>query len=319
MKSSNEKDAILLNEWKLKPSGFPVVTYVPEGQTKTFRGAGVDFDGEFSIGANELSASDWISVFGFDPTEPLAILIQRSVTKLKKNKEDYSIDDIINSIKSEKGFESEKLALENMFEAAKTWGIFGDSKMPSLLDPGKATIIDVSLTPQNVRTLLVALVSRKIYIQRTIARRKEELAETEGSFIKRTPMCWMFIDEAHNFLPHKGMVASSDILLRLVKEGRQPGITLVLATQRPDKLHQDALAQCDMVISHMLTAKADIEALRSIMQTYILFDITKYMNALPKLKGVALILDDNSERIYSIRIRPRQSWHAGSSPIALSK
>jgi hypothetical protein len=189
--------------------------------------------------------------------------------------------------------------------------------MPLLLDGGRLSIIDVSLTPQNVRALLVSIVSRKIFEERTVARRKEELAETEGIEIRRTPMCWIFIDEAHNFVPDEGHPASMDIILKIVREGRQPGITLVMATQRPEKLHPDALAQTDMIVSHRLTAKGDIDALRAIMQTYMLYDIAKYINDLPKLKGVALILDDNSERIYTTRIRPRQSWHAGASPVAL--
>ena len=72
-----------------------------------------------------------------------------------------------------------------------------------------------------------------------------------------------------------------------------------------------------MVISFRLTSKADIDALKAIMQTYILFDIDKYLTELPKYKGAGIILDDNSERIYRFRARPRQSWHAGSSPVAL--
>ena len=130
-------------------------------------------------------------------------------------------------------------------------------------------------------------------------------------------MPWIFIDEAHNFLPNDGITSATEPLNRIVKEGRQPGITLVLATQRPEKLHPDALAQTDMIISHRLTAKNDVDALKAIMQTYLHFDIGKYINELPKLKGVAIILDDNSERLYKVRIRPRQSWHAGSSPVAI--
>jgi len=72
-----------------------------------------------------------------------------------------------------------------------------------------------------------------------------------------------------------------------------------------------------MIISHRLTAKNDIDSLKQIMQTYMLFDITKYINELPKLKGTAIVLDDNSERIYKVRIRPRRSWHAGESPTAI--
>lgn len=317
MKSPNEKDAPLLKEWQLGPGGFEACVYIPEGQRQLYEKAAVGFDDVFSIGPDELSSEDWLYVFDLDPNQPLGIILQRTINRLKESGRGYSLSDIMASISKIEGFESEKLALQNRFEAARGWGIFGAAKMPPVLEGGKLSIIDVSLTPQNVRALLVSLVCRRIFEERTVARRKEEMAETEGVEIKRVPMCWIFIDEAHNFVPDEGHPASMDIILKIVREGRQPGITLVMATQRPEKLHPDALAQTDMIVSHRLTAKGDIDALRAIMQTYMLYDIAKYINDLPKLKGVALILDDNSERIYTVRIRPRQSWHAGASPVAL--
>ncbi|MFP4045578.1 MAG: ATP-binding protein, partial [Candidatus Aenigmatarchaeota archaeon] len=78
-------------------------------------------------------------------------------------------------------------------------------------------------------------------------------------------------------------------------------------------------SQSDLIISHRLTARPDLEALRNIMQTYMTFDIKDYINDLPRKKGAAIVLDDNSERIYSMRVRPRMSWHAGSTPIALEE
>lgn len=314
MKSPDERELVLLNSWGLKPRGFPVEVFVPEGQERLFSQSGVDFDAVFSFLPSELAAEDWLNVFGISPNEPLGILLAKTLSKLPAG---HHIDDIISAIAKQPFSETERLALQNRFEAAKTWGIFGDSRMPSLLEPGKISVIDVSLTPQNVRALLLALMSRHLFVERVKARRQEELAEIELSATKRTPMPWILIDEAHNFLPNDSVTAASDILSRLIKEGRQPGITLVLATQRPEKLHPDALAQTDIIISHRLTSKADIDALRSIMQTYMLFDIGKYINELPKLKGVAIILDDNSERIYKVRVRPRQSWHAGASPVAI--
>ncbi len=314
MKSPNEKELTLLKEWNLSPQGFPVNVYVPEGQERIFAKSGVDYDATFSLHPSEFTAEDWMSVFGLNPNDTLGILLQRAFKKLHGR---FGIDDIIFAVKSQTGFDTEKLALENYFEAAKLWGIFGESKTPDILVPGKITIIDVSLTPQNVRALLVSFVCKKVLEERILARRKEELAEIETTTIKRTPMPWILIDEAHNFLPSDGSTAATDVLNRIVKEGRQPGLTLVLATQRPEKLHPDALAQCDMIISHQITARSDVEALRNIMQTYMLYDIGKYINELPKLKGVAIILDDNSERIYKIRVRTRQSWHAGASPVAI--
>ena len=92
---------------------------------------------------------------------------------------------------------------------------------------------------------------------------------------------------------------------------------MVLATQQPGEVHRDVLTQSDIVISHRLTAKVDIDALNIMMQSYLLEDIQTFMNGLPKLKGSAIILDDNSERIYPIRVRPRMSWHGGESPAAI--
>ena len=66
-----------------------------------------------------------------------------------------------------------------------------------------------------------------------------------------------------------------------------------------------------------MTSKPDLEALNYIMQSYILDSIKKYMDDLPALKGSAIVLDDNSERIYPIRVRPRFTWHGGEAPTAI--
>ena len=60
-----------------------------------------------------------------------------------------------------------------------------------------------------------------------------------------------------------------------------------------------------------------IEALNNIMQSYLLEDIKVQLDLLPDLKGSALILDDNSERIYPCRIRPRFTWHGGEAPTSV--
>ena len=124
------------------------------------------------------------------------------------------------------------------------------------------------------------------------------------------------IDEAHEFLPREGKTAASDALIQLLREGRQPGISMVLATQQPGEIHKDVMTQSDIVISHRVTARKDIVALNDIMQTYLLADIQKYLNNLPRLNGSAIILDDNSERIYPMKVRPRFTWHGGEAPSA---
>jgi DNA segregation ATPase FtsK/SpoIIIE-like protein len=136
--------------------------------------------------------------------------------------------------------------------------------------------------------------------------------------IKReVPMIWIFIDEAHEFLPRIGKTPATDALVQLLREGRQPGISLVMATQQPGKIHTDAMTQSDVVISHRVTAKPDIESLNEIMQSYLFEGIKTKLDNLPKLKGSAIVLDDNSERIYPCRVRPRFTWHGGEDPSAV--
>ncbi len=79
------------------------------------------------------------------------------------------------------------------------------------------------------------------------------------------------------------------------------------------------MTQADIVISHRVTSKPDIEALNNMMQSYLTDTIQGYMNDLPDLKGSAIILDDNSERIYPMRVRPRFTWHGGEAPSAVAE
>ena len=62
-----------------------------------------------------------------------------------------------------------------------------------------------------------------------------------------------------------------------------------------------------------------MEALNEMMQSYLLEGITKSMNKLPDEKGAGILLDDSSERLYPIRIRPRFTWHGGEAPRAIKK
>ena len=64
------------------------------------------------------------------------------------------------------------------------------------------------------------------------------------------------VDEAHEFMPNKGKTLATDPLVTILREGRQPGISLVLATQQPGKIHTDVMTQSDTIISHRITTTA---------------------------------------------------------------
>ena len=328
MKSPNEHDKELLKSWGLKPEGLKTRLFIPKGYAEDYEQAGVVYDSTFNLMCSDLTAEDWILTFGFSFIDDYGTVIERVMKQMKKSRVgSYSIQDIITAIEGDKKADQKvKDALINRFSAADGWGIFekAGTQIKDITTPGTISIIDVSHYMQisagwSVRSMLVGLLCRKIFHARLMARKSEEMEVITGEARESMPLVWIMIDEAHQFLPNDGKTAATEPLLTLVRQGREPGISMLFITQRPDKLHEDALAQSDIVIAHRLTSQSDLQALRGIMQTYMLEDIGEYINALPKQKGTAIILDDNSERIYTMQARPRKSWHAGGSPTAMKE
>jgi len=328
MKFKNEKDILLLEKWDLKSQNLPVNVWVPAGYFNEYEKRGIPVDKKFALAVPELNIEDWLSIFELKMTEPASILIQKIISELEEN---YDLDDIIQKIIEDETDEITKKSSIALFQAAKSWKVFADkgqkpTKINDLITAGKTSVLDLSMYSStstfNVRALIIGLVSKKLFNQRILARKKEEIDSIHHGLShyeeeKEMPLVWLFLDEAHEFLPMHEKTPATNSLIQLLREGRQPGISMVLATQQPGVIHRDVMTQSDIIISHRLTNKKDIEALNEIMQTYLLESIQKSMNTLPDLKGSAILLDDNSERLYPIRIRPRFTWHGGEAPKAV--
>ena len=334
MKFPNEKDKELLQEWELKSKVLPVRIFVPYGHYDDYLDKGIPIDEKFALDVSELTPEDWIITFGLDMTNPVAVAMERTITRLKKTG-GFGIREIIHSLEADEKIQSEtKNAAVSLFEAADTWGVFArmgeDSlQVKDLVSGGMTSVLDLSVYNSigafNVRALVISIICRKIFNQRMESRKKEEIESVSKSWDymslesrKENPLVWIFIDEAHEFLPLGEKTAATDSLIQLLREGRQPGISVVLATQQPGQIHRDVMTQSDIVIAHRVTSQPDLEALNYIMQSYLLEGIKKFMDDLPNLKGSAIVLDDNSERIYPIRVKPRFTWHGGEAPTAIS-
>lgn len=325
-KTPNEQQIVLLDKWGLKPRAFKdtVKVYVPFKQKEEFKKAEIPVDFGISVPPYEFTAEDWTLAFNLPMTNPIALGLQKVVNRFQRRNEQFQIDDLISDIKDDRGIDTRtKSALDNMLTVADSWGVFGTEgiKIEEIMKPGMINVFDVSrlraTEAWSVRNLLVALIAREIYQKRVMARKQEELAKMgEIELKERFPMVWLMMDEAHQFCPNDIKTVSTNPILTIVKQGREPGISFVPMTQMPNKVHQDVISQSDMVIAHTLTSKADLDALHSVMQTYMMEDIQKYIDSLPKWKGASIVLDDNSERIYTLQARPRISWHAGEAAIA---
>jgi len=326
MKRPNDRAATMLEQWDLKPKGYDINIFIPEGKTESFEQKDMPYDKTFTLNPAELSATEWSMAFNLELNSKIGILLERVVTKMDdKFGDDYTLNMMIKSLDKFDFDKDTRRALENRFQNAKDWGIFGEeSTIDDFMTRGEISIIDMSVFGEmssgwSVRSLVVGLLAKRVLQQRMAARRMEELDEMQGISENEMPIVWMLIDEAHQFIPNNGRTPATKPLLRWVKIGREPGVSLALCTQQPAKLNSNALSQCDVILSHRLTAKEDIQALGEIMQSYMRHDIGHYIDALPDRPGTGLMLDDNSERVFPIQMRPRRSWHAGGTPDAFDE
>ena len=330
MKFKNEKEKELLSEWNLKSKNLPCKVFVPYGYLKEYEEQGIPVDKPFALKVSDIGIENWLITFNLPLIDPIAVLIERVLGDLEG---DYGIDEIILALDAVRVRDEIKEAAKSLFYAAKTWGIFSKkgekaTAVTDLITAGTTSVLDLSpynsVGVFNIRALVIGLICRKLFQDRMQERKKEEIEAVHRgaeylSFKqgREIPLIWLFIDEVHEFIGKGEKTAATDALIQLLREGRQPGISLVMATQQPGALHRDALTQSDIVISHRVTAKPDLDGLNEMMQSYLLESIRRYLDELPNLKGSAIILDDNSERIYPMRVRPRFTWHGGEAPTAV--
>ncbi len=94
------------------------------------------------------------------------------------------------------------------------------------------------------------------------------------------------VEEAHNLAPSSEDKASKRALLRIAREGRKWGLSLVLVTQRPGFIDQDILSQAASLIALRITNPDDLSGLKRSVESV----SQEMINRLPDLDpGQALV------------------------------
>ncbi len=333
MKYPNQKDDKLLEQWGLSGKGLDVIIYVPGGYYSKYKEEGIPVDFPFFIKPNELSVEDWLLAFKLSNDDDVAVIVQMVIGTMLDENCDFDIDDIIVRVDRNERFDPKnKLAVINRFETAKRWGIFSKkgTSIRDLMIGGKVVIMDLSAYVAmpggwEVKSLVLGIIAKKIFIERMLVRKKEEMFDivnktrvvAQKDIKDDLPMPWLIVDECHEFLPEDREVPSTKALMTILREGRQPGVSLVMATQQPAKIHTDAITQSDIVISHRITASFDLESLDKIFLSYNSKGAKALFNSMPRTKGCAIIMDDKNERLHTMQVKPRITWHGGEDPNAI--
>lgn len=334
MKYPNFQDADLLKAWGFEPTALDVKIYTPAGFFTQFKDQGIPTDFPFSIRPLDVNPEDWCITFEININSAEGVLITKVVQELERRGQSYEINDLVRKIKEDT--ESDPVTIHivaNQFEKVKGWKIFSKEGTPlkDLISGGQVTVLDMSpyatmASGWAIKALVVGLIAKNLFNQRLLARKTEEFKTVDAAmhyFSKQVEekleesLVWLALDEAHELLPKEGKTAATDALITILREGRQPGISLLLASQQPGKIHTDVMTQADIVIGHRLTARMDVEALQQLTQSYMRQGLEREIDNLPHVKGSAVIFDDANERIFPVQMRPRLTWHGGGSPSAM--
>lgn len=310
-----------LAKWEIEPKGFAMTVYYPQGLADKYRPYGQFFHEGFQLYPSELDLTDWLYLLEIGEAQAQAGLLSQVLKKVRALRgRYYALEDILEALGESDVADNIVAALERKFEKAIGWGIFSDQgkRLEDVFQLGSGLIFDLSGAgelPWNVRALLTALLCRKMYSKRAFVRTNEEIAKIYGEHIALAfPLVWLFIDEAHLFAPTEKATPATEPLLEWVRQGRRPGLSLVMATQQPGALDRRILSQCDTLIVQRLTAGQDSAAIGSrISEIHGAKSVSEYMKVLPREPGYAIILNDLTEDIVPIQIRPRQSWDGGGS------
>ena len=264
---------------------------------------------------------------------------------------DYSIADLLEcllqSAEVDRYEQRTKEAVRRRLQSVRRLPVFGESgiDLRDLFRPGQISILLVRDIDQQVRALLIGIIAKQIMQWRSVTDRLERQAaiyrqqairEAEPSEVNQQQAetryreyssqiesglsrGWLIIDEAHNFLPSRGIVASSAPLKKFVNEGRNLGLSIVVATQNPSGLDPAIRRNADVLLIHSMSMRDDISTAEGMVNTLVpdSFEIggervtarvfEQLVRSLPP--GYAVISNDVINRVFVTKIRPRATVH----------
>jgi DNA helicase HerA-like ATPase len=247
------------------------------------------------------------------------------------------LQDAVRSDEITSTYHSETIrALRQRLSALEGTGLFSaaGTSIPDLLSPGQVTVLMLGRLPQSYRTAVVAVLTRMLiddrsrgaFAEKRLAldpglsgSARDEIREIAAQSVPRTVV---MLDEAQSFLAPGGATPARALFVRLVKEGRNMGLSAVLATQQPSALDQRVLSQVETFIAHQLVTEPDIRAVRenlkSEMPANIQFgsrdlDFSALLRQVPPGVCVVSAAEMNTavRRTSVVAIRPRSTVHGG--------
>ena len=123
--------------------------------------------------------------------------------------------------------------------------------------PGQVSILYLGGYDHLTQSTIVSLVLRHLY-------------EVRASMKNEIPPFLALVEEAHNFIPSRGEgqseTPSVEIIRKVITEGRKFGVGLLLISQRPSRLDETTLSQCNTFLVFRLVNPRDQSFVEKVME-----------------------------------------------------
>jgi len=339
-------DKELLTKWSLgKPDSIPITLYYPAGSPPPPKIVNAR---PFSVPAHRFSLEDWADLFDLDPfASPMAQVLGSALQLVSEEgftvdgvriaPSLYDLETVANCVENAAELvrfdESTRMALGRRFRALSHTGLFSGSDS-LFLEQGRASIFLLRDIEPELRRLLVNYLTTQILRGRADTESCERLLPTIADESERkalqerillgVPRTWLIIDEAHNYVPAVGGGRCRKTINRYVTEGRNLGLSIVVASQHPSALDPALKRNADIVLIHTLSMREDIDVAANMLTTAvpssITFDTrdlaknTLFADATRSLpSGYCFVSSDTINRIVPVCVRPRVTYHGGGS------
>ncbi len=256
----------------------------------------------YSIKFSDLSLTEIEIICGINEKwTNITSAIQNTIDNFKQNNQDYSLEDLLNELIN--GDKNDKSASKyiNRLNKIKVWGD-ATTDIGKFLKPKHISIMDLSGLNDTISDYVNYKILNDIYYQ----------VESKNF---EYPV-FIFIEESHKFIPNKENKLSKSIIKKIASEGRKFGIFLVLITQRPYKIDQDALSQCNSQIIMRMTNPTDQNAIKTSSERI----SENLLNDLPGLNiGEAVVVGEITRAPVMIKVRERITEEGGADIDIITK
>jgi len=276
--------------FRVEPRGYADVLQVFSPDTKVNAGAR-----PLKFTLSNLDARDILSLTGSSKVRNHITALRKALDVLRSATKDYTIQDIIRVLERED--DPTNATLIDELEYLREVEIFAreGTRIDELVVKGKTTIVNLKGVPPDIQELVVNRLATAMFELRKVG---------------RIPPLMMVVEEAHNFCPQVGQVASSKIFRTLASEGRKFGLGLVIITQRAAKIDKNVLSQCNTQIILKVTNPNDLKAIAASVEGL----TAALAEEIPRLPvGVAIVTGGGIQMPLLVEVRPRETRHGGES------